>query len=122
MEKHADSTPFFKDRLAVSLLVFNGVLIIANVLATVIRLGSHDFKVPVQYMVSDSSVLQTANWYSLYSLAVFALVGGGVTIALAYRLHQGNRRFSIALLALYTVVGVVTFLVINALLALVARV
>lgn len=122
MEKQIESLPFLKDRPILVLAALNGVIIFLSLALTVLKLRSHDFKVPIQYVVSDSSVLQSSSWYSLYSLALFTVLGGALTIVLAYKLHKGNRLFSIALLGLYVVVGVVSLLVINALLSLVANV
>jgi hypothetical protein len=87
-----------------------------------IRLKSHDFKVPVQYIVNDGSVVQSSSWYSLYSLALIALFGAVASIFLAYRLHKGNRIFAIGLLVIYIVIALFGFLISNALLGLVSRV
>lgn len=122
MEKITEPTAFTKDKPIMILAVVNVVLAISNVILTVVKLSSHDFKVPVQYIVNDGSVLQTSNWYSLYSIALFSLVGAGISIFLAYRLHKGNRLFAAGVLIVYTVVAVVSLLVTYALLGLVSRV
>ena len=122
MEKTIEPIPFTKDKPIMILAVTGAILAILNLILTVVKLGSHDFKVPVQYVVNDGSVLQTSNWYSLYSIALFSVVGAGMTIFLAYRLHRGNRLFAAGALVAYMVVGVVSLLVTWALLGLVGRV
>lgn len=122
MKNSADPVPFTKDKPIFLLAVFSGLLASLNLLLTVVRLKSHDFKVPVQYVVNDGSVLQTSNWYTLYTLALFSILSAGVVIFLARRLHQGNRVFAAGLLGVYAVVGIITLLATNALLGLVSRV
>ena len=122
MEKLSEPTPFIKDKPVMVITVINCVLAALNLILTVVRLRSHDFKVPVQYIVNDGTVLQTSNWYSLYSLALFSVVGVMVTTLLAIRLHKGNRVFANGTLLAYTVVAVMSLLVTNALLGLVSKV
>lgn len=113
---------FTKDRPMLLLTILVGLLASLNVLLTFIRLRSHDFKVPVQYIAYDGSVIQTANWYSLYSLALFAILSAVAAIFLAHRLHSSNRMFAGGLLIAQTLLAVVTLLVTNSLLSLVAGV
>lgn len=101
--------------LCVLLAIINSIIVFA-------RLRSNDFKVPVQYVVYDGSVLQSANWYSLYSLVLFVALGTGVSIFLAHRLHKGNRLFAGGVLVTHLVIAVISFLVINSLLHLVGKV
>ena len=122
MEKISEPTPFIKDKPVMVITVINCVLAALNLILTVVRLRSHDFKVPVQYIVNDGTVLQTSNWYSLYSFALFSVVGVVVTTLLAIRLHKGSRVFANGTLLAYTVVAVMSLLVTNALLGLVSKV
>lgn len=121
--KNTDASIMFtKDKPAIILAVVSGVLAFLNVVLTFVLLRSHDFKVPVQYVVNDGSVLQTSSWYSLYSLALFSLLSAVATIFIAHRLHKGNRLFSIGILVIYCIVGVFTLLSTYALLNLVSTV
>lgn len=122
MEKIAEQTPFTKDRALMVLSIGAGILAFSNVLSVLVRLKSHDFKVPVQYIVNDGSVIQTSSWYSLYTLALVAVFGAAASIFLAHRLYRSNRVFAAGLLVVYLVVAVVSLLVTNALLGLVGRV
>lgn len=122
MEKLSEPIPFAKDKPVMLLAIIAGILSVINLIVTVVKLGSHDFKVPVQYVVNDGSVLQTSNWYSLYSIALFSLVGAGITIFLAHRLHKGNRLFAAGILLVYGVIALMSILVTSALLGLVGRV
>lgn len=122
MEKSTEEQIFSKDKATLSLMALNVILSVATVLTTLIGLRSHDFKIPVQYIVNDGSVLQTSNWYSLYSLALFSIVGTGVIIYLAQKLYRSNRVYSIGVLAAYSLVSVVGLSVTLALLNLVSKV
>lgn len=122
MEKTTQIPPFTKDRPVFALALLTGLITTATVLATVFRLKGHSAKVPVQYIVNDGSVLQTANWYSLYSIVLFAIVGTVFAIFLSRRLHASNRLFSVSVLIIYILISIVGFLVTNALLGLVGRV
>jgi len=121
-KKSAEPTSFTKDRPVMLLAVADSALALLAALIVFARLRSHDFKVPVQYLARDGSVLSSSSWYTLYSLAIFSLVGAGVSVFLAHKLYKGNRLFAGGILAAYLVVGVVSVLTINALLGLVARV
>lgn len=122
MSENTDSIPFTKDKTVMILAVVASLLSLGNVLQTFIRLRSHAFKVPTQYVVSDGSVLQTSNWYTLYSLALFSLLGTGLLIFLAYRLHKSNKVFAAGILVVQVVLAVVSLVVTGALLGLVSRV
>lgn len=122
MKEAADPVIFTRDKPVMVLVIVSGLLAALNVLLTLIKLRPHDFKVPVQYIVNDGSVLQTASWYTLYSLALFSLLGAGATIFIAHRIHKGNRVFATGILVVYLLVAVVTLLVTWALLGLVSRV
>ncbi len=119
--KH-ETQQFTKDRPILILSIFCVVLAIVNSVSTLVRLRSHDFKVPVQYVVHDGTVLQSAHWYSLYSFVLFALLGAGASVFLAIRLHKGNRLFAGGVLITYLVIATISFLVMHALLDLVSRV
>jgi hypothetical protein len=122
MSENSEDLIFTKDKPVIILTVVAALFAIANVLQTFIRLRSHDFKVPVQYVVNDGSVLQTSNWYTLFSLALFSLLGTGVVIFLAYKLHKSNRVFAAGVLTVQVVLAVVTLIVSGALLGLVSKV
>jgi len=122
MEKNIEHVAFSKDRPVMVLAILGSLLAFLNVVLTVARLRSNDFKVPVQYVVHDGSVLQTANWYTLYSLALFSILSAVAVVFLAHRIHKGSRLFAAGTLVVYVVVGVVTLLATNALLSLVSRV
>ncbi len=122
MEHIKDQTPFTKDKPVIILAVVSGLLALAQVIVVFVRLSSHDFKVPVQYIVNDGSVLQTSSWYTLYSLALVAALGAGASIYLAHRIHKTNRVLAAGVLITSVVIGVVGVLVAYALLGLVSRV
>lgn len=122
MEKIVQQQTFSKDKSVLSLAALSVVMTVSTVLLSIVLLRSHDFKVPVQYVVNDGSVLQTSNWYTLYSLPLFAVVSVAVIIFLAQRLYRTNRIFSIGVLAAYGLVSTVGFLVTFALLNLVSKV
>lgn len=104
------------------LSVVNGFLAFSTVVVVIARLRSNDFKVPVQYVVHDGSVLQTSSWFTLYSLALFAVLATGTTIFFAMKLHKSNRLFAGGVLAVYIVVALFSLLVTYALLELVSKV
>lgn len=122
MEKNIHEVKFTKDRPIMVLAVISGLLAFLNVVSVIARLRSNDFKVPVQYVVHDGSVLQTSSWYSLYSLAFFSILSAVAMIVLAHRLHKANRLFASAILAVYLVIAVIALLASNALLGLVGGV
>lgn len=122
MNKEVKPQQFIKDRPIFIFSITCVVMALVNTVITFARLRSHDFKVPVQYVVHDGTVFQTANWYSLYSFVLFALLGAGFSIFLAIRLHKSNRLFAGGILITYLVVSLISFLVINSLLGLVSRV
>lgn len=122
MEKTTENLSFTKDKPVIILAVICGVLAFSNLILSLIRLNSHDFKVPVQYIVNDGSVLQTSSWYTLYSIALVSILGAGAVIFLAQRLHKANRLFAAGVLAIYVFIGVVSLFVTYALLGLVGRV
>lgn len=122
MEKNIESLPFIKDKPMIVLSVVNGFLAFATVMVVFVRLRSNDFKVPVQYVVHDGSVLQTSSWFTLYSLALFAILATGSTIFFAMKLHKSNRLFAGGVLAVYVVVALFSLLVTYALLELVSKV
>ncbi len=124
MEKETEKKTllFTRDKPAISLAIVSGVLAFANLVITLVRLRSNDFKVPVQYIVNDGSVLQRSSWFTLYSLALFSILSTAVIIFIAHKIHKGNRLFAIGILAVYVVVAIVAILVTNALLRLVSTV
>ena len=111
-----------KDKVALGLAAWSVFATVATILFSLVRLRSHDFKIPVQYIVNDGSVLQTSSWYSLYSLALFSLISTVVILFLARRLHRSNRLLCLGILLVYGFVSSVGFLVTFALLNLVSQV
>lgn len=122
MEKTTEARLFTKDKAAMTLTIVSGALVLLNVASVFVRLRSHDFKVPVQYVVNDGSVLQTSNWLSLYSLILVSILGFAAAIYLAHQLYKASRQFAVAALAVYVVIAVFSLLVTNALLGLVGKV
>ena len=122
MGNKSETVLFTKDKPIIGLVSLSGLLSLATVLSVLIRLKSHDFKVPVQYIVNDGSVLQTSNWYTLYSLALFSVAGTVAAIFLSHRIYKSNRVFAVGTLIAFSVVQIVTLIVVNALLGLVGRV
>ncbi len=122
MEKTTEPVQFTKDKPVTVLIVANAAVSFITVVATFVLLKSHDFKVPVQYIKNDGSVLHTSSWYTLYSLSLFSLLGLGAMIFIAHRLHKGNRLFAIGALAVYVVVSVVTLITTFDLLTLVSKI
>ena len=98
MEKNTQQTVFSKDKVALGLAAWSVFATVATILFSLVRLRSHDFKIPVQYIVNDGSVLQTSSWYSLYSLALFSLISTVVILFLAHRLHRSNRLLCLGIL------------------------
>lgn len=113
---------FSKDKPIMLTAGINCIVALLTVLVVFGRLRSHDFKVPVQYIVHDGSVFQTGSWYSLYSLALLSVLGVGAILYLSYQLHKGNRLFSLGILMGYTVINIFSLLVTVALLGLVSKV
>ena len=122
MNKSLEPVPFIKDKAILLFVAIDSLLVLSIVGVVLLRLRSHDFKVPVQYVVNDGSVLQVSQWFTLYSLAAFALLSGVATIVLAQRLHKSERNYSLVALIVFAVSAVFGLLVTNALLGLVARV
>lgn len=122
MKKKEQPTKFSKDTPIVLLLAANVILMVASVVSVLFRLRPSDFKVPIQYIVYDGTVVQSGNWYSLYGFLLFIVVGGGMTFYLAHRVYKSNRLYSLATLAAYLVVSIYSLMTINALLSLVERV
>lgn len=122
MSKQLEPVPFIRDRAILLLLVGNGLIVLVTVLSVMVRLRSHDFKVPVQYVVNDGSILQTASWVNLYTFAALSIFTGIATAILAQRMHKSQRTFSLVILILFAVVSVFGFLATNALLGLVSQV
>ncbi len=122
MKKKELPTKFSKDTPVVLLLSANVILMVLSTISVLFRLRPNDFKIPVQYIVYDGTIVQSGNWYSLYGFLLFVVVGGGMTFYLAHRAYKANRLFSLATLSLYLVVSIYTLLTINALLSLVERV
>lgn len=122
MSKNLEPVPFIKDRLVLLLITLDSLLIISIVGVVVARLRSHDFKVPVQYVVNDGAVLQVSQWFTLYSIAIFAIFTGVATFILAQRLHKSERNYSLIALIIFGVSAIFGLLTTNALLGLVARV
>lgn len=119
---HVEAVLFSKDKPVIILTFLASLLAVVNVIATAVRLKSHDFKVPVQYIVNDGSVLQTSSWYTLYSLVIFSILSAGVGVFFAHRLHKSSRIFAIGILVVQVVFSVIALLVSSALLGLVSRV
>lgn len=123
MEKETNpAVVFSKDKPVMVLAVISSLLAFANLILVIALLRSHDFKVPVQYVVNDGSVLQTSDWYSLFSLGVFAVFSAVVVLFSAHRIHKTNRVFSIGVLLVYSVISVISILTTYALLDLVSGV
>lgn len=117
------TTPqFSKDRPVMAMTVFNILIAFITLVFVLVRLRTHDLKVPVQFVVNDGSVLQTGNWYSLYSLALVSVLGTGVLIFLAHQLYKGNRLFALGTLIAFSVMNIFGLLVSVALLGLVSKV
>jgi hypothetical protein len=124
MTKEDTSPPtqlFFKDRLIMAFVILGGLVSLLNVASVILRLRSHTFKVPVQYNVSDGSILQT-DWYYLYGFVIFSLFGLVASVIVAHRLYTGSRWFALGTLLLYLIVAVSSFITINALLGFVSQI
>lgn len=122
MSENAKIVPFFKDRAAVLLVTLNGLLALGITLSVFARLRSHDFKVPVQYVVNDGSVLQTSQWFTLYSIVLFAIAGTVGVVILAERLHRSAREFALVTLGVLILTLIFGLFATNALLTLVSQV
>ncbi len=122
MKQEVKNPPFSKDRPVVLLVVANAGLILATFFSVILRLRPNDFKIPIQFIVYDGTTIQTGNWFSLYSIVLFSIGGGIITLLLAKKLYGANRFFSLAVLAVYGVVALFTLFSVNALLTLVERV
>lgn len=122
MSKVTEPVPFVRDRAVLLLLGVNSLLVLATVTSVIVRLRSHDFKVPIQYVVNDGSVLQTSAWFNLYLFVLFSVFTGICTAILAQRMHKSQRTFSLIILGLFAVVSIFGLLATSALLGLVAQV
>ena len=122
MSKTLEPVPFVKDRFVLLVSAEDAVLMVLVVFSVILRLRSHDFKIPVQYVVNDGSVLQTSQWFTLYSIVLFVILSGIGTLILAQRLHKSERNYAVLSLLLYGIVTLFGLLITNALLGLVSQV
>ena len=122
MSKTLEPVPFVKDRFVLLVSAVDAVLMVLVVFSVILRLRSHDFKIPVQYVVNDGSVLQTSQWFTLYSIVLFVILSGIGTLILAQRLHKSERNYAVLSLLLYGIVTLFGLLITNALLGLVSQV
>lgn len=122
MSKITEPVPFVRDRAVLLLVALDFLMVSAIVASVIVRLRGHDFKVPIQYVVNDGSVLQTSSWLNLYLFVLFSVFTGVVTVVLAQRMHKSQRTFSLIILVLFAVVSVFGLLATNALLGLVSQV
>lgn len=112
--------PFAKNPTALLLIAVNGLLSLATVALVLARLRSSDFKVPGQFIATGGEV-ELTQWYSLYSLAIFAVLSLAIAIFIARKLYQKNEIFAWGILICQLVLGVTGFFISNALLGLVSR-
>lgn len=122
MSKTLEPIPFVKDRFVLLLGAVDVAVMLSVALSVILRLRSHDFKIPVQYVVNDGSVLQTSQWFSLYSIVIFVVLSGIGTIILAQRMHKSERNYALIALLLFAIFGIFGLFITNALLGLVAQV
>ncbi len=122
MSKTLEPIPFVKDRFVLLLGTVDVAIVALMSLSVILRLRSHDFKIPVQYVVNDGSVLQTSQWFSLYSIVIFVVLSGAGKIILAQRIHKSERNYALVALLLFAIFGIFGLLITNALLGLVAQV
>lgn len=121
MSKTLEPIPFVKDRFVLLLGAVDVAVMLSVALSVILRLRSHDFKIPVQYVV-NGSVLQTSQWFSLYSIVIFVVLSGIGTIILAQRMHKSERNYALIALLLFAIFGIFGLFITNALLGLVAQV
>ncbi len=112
------SREFIKDRFSLLLMAFGFIFALINILHVVLRVEQRDFDIPVRYTQYGTSQIILGDWYTLYSLALFAVVATVVNFVLALRLHSSRRQLAIAILIGQILIMVFLFLVSGAILGL----
>lgn len=110
---------FFRDRAAVWLLICCLLLVVANVVNVILKVRGSDLQVPTRY-TQYSFTLNRGNWTVLYELGLFSIVAFAINVILAMKVRQLRRLYAIAILGLTLIVLLVSFLVSNALVGLLA--
>lgn len=114
------TVPFAKNPVAILFVAINGLVALVTVGLVVYRLRSSDFKVPGQYIANGGDV-ELTQWYSLYSLAIFALFSFFISVFIARKLYLKTEIFAWGVLICQLVLGVTGLFISNALLGLVSR-
>lgn len=111
---------YFHDRLILLILSINTFVVLLNTVLILLRLdsGRTDSYI-VQYRanlgLSGFEVGSSATFFTFIIFAVFVLVGNTV---LSMRIYPSHRRYAVTILALATLIIILTLIVTNALLVL----
>ncbi len=112
---------FFHDKLILSLLSVNIFLAIICVLLVLLRFGaggaSNDYIVQFRANLGISS-FKTGSLGSILSFAVFAILTTAINAVLSFKTYPIRRQLSIAIMALGSVILILTLIVSNAILGL----
>lgn len=111
---------YFHDRLILLILSINTFVVLLNSVLILLRLdGSQTDSYIVQYRanlgLSGFEVGSSATFFSFIAFSVLMLVG---TAILSMRIYTSHRRYGVTILALGTLVIVLSMIVTNALLVL----
>jgi len=106
----------FNDRRAVSLLILCAVVLVFIIIYSVVSIESRDFKVPIRYSgYREGNLSNRGEWYSLYTLPLFAAVTFGFNFILSLKVHRMRPELSHVLLGLNLVIAAFTYFVAKAL-------
>lgn len=110
---------FAKERVNTFLLIGSTLLALVNTFIVILQVQSSDLQVPVRY-TEYSYNLDRGSWTILYELALFSIVIVIVNTILAIKLRHIRKLYSISMLVLTLFLMIITLLVTNALVGLIA--
>jgi len=115
------SKKFFHDKLILSLLSINIFLAVICVLLVLLRFGaggaSNDYIVQFRANLGISS-FKTGSLGSILSFAVFSVLVTAINAILSFKAYPIRRQLSLAILALGSIIMILTLIVSNAILGL----
>ena len=115
------SKKFFHDKLILSLLSINAFLAVICVLLVLLRFGaggaSNDYIVQFRANLGISS-FKTGSLGSILSFAVFSVAVTAINAMLSFKVYPIRRQLSLAILALGSIIMILTLIVSNAILGL----
>ncbi|HEX9679018.1 MAG TPA: hypothetical protein VGA08_00135 [Candidatus Saccharimonadales bacterium] len=106
----------FSDRRALWLLMISATAMLYIVVFSVLNIESREFKVPVRYSgYAEGNLSNRGEWYSLYSLPLFALLTFLINTVLSLKVHKMRPELSHGLMTLNLVVAVLIYIISRAL-------